>query len=651
MILPFSMALRPSSFVILLAYGALLVVASLTPCWDDANFGSTLKIQDTEYLIHCHPIDIMGIESVYVLAVPQNGFVNFDLNYYKKKALAFFIVMMVMIFIAIFSFLLINAKPQGEKCICVPHLIKQMEATQQSERKNLNKSLAFASASHDLRTSLAGLTGLLNSILDTSKLSRKMQLEEEEFECVPSPGGVVDFLPSRGQLKKGHITVRAWAQKPTLQSSIIKTNQYSFMKCLSCLLYKKNETHDDLEKAMNSIQQDPNCTDFIFEVDDTGKGIPKENYKSVFENYVQVKETALGQGGTGLGLGIVQSLVRLMHGDIGIVDKDIGKKGTCFRFNVLLTLCESETVTECSTRECLEYGSGDDRNQTRGRINIHTTSSGSSICSMSPRLHICSSSPRPEASHVVLLIGNKERRRISQRFMESLGIKVKAVKSWKHLFYTLEKFRLKGHYSGSQSSPESSNLSSQNYSFAKVRVPLSAMDGNGIEYIPPSVLKKTDIGAAPGFILIIIDVNEETFSELHRIVSKFKKSLANPCKVVWLDKSLMLSVNSETVDQDDIVISKPFHGSQLFQVIKLLPEYGGTWQTSSSKAMRGISHDRARKSSSSRDSSLSKYQSPKMILDRSQVSPSDETPCGGDSSCHKPLRGKKFWLLRISSKF
>ncbi|KAJ1404741.1 Signal transduction response regulator, receiver domain [Sesbania bispinosa] len=504
-------------------------------------------------------------------------------------------------------------------------LIKQMEATQQSERKNMNKSLAFASASHDLRTSLAGLTGLielsyklvkagsrletnlkqmedcthdllglLNSILDTSKIeSGKMQLEEEEFDVSYLLEGVVDFYHpeamkkgvdlvldpcngsvikysrvkgDRGKLKQvlcnllnnavkftseGNITVRAWAQKPTLQSSIIKTNQYSFMKCLSCLLYKKNEAHDDLEKAMNSIQQDPNSMDFIFEVDDTGKGIPKENYKSVFENYVQVKESALGQGGTGLGLGIVQSLVRLMHGDIGIVDKDIGKKGTCFRFNVLLTLCESETVTECSTRECLDYGSGDDRNQTQGRVNIHTTSSGSSICSMSPRLHICSSSPRPEASHVVLLIGNKERRRTSQRFMESLGIKVKAVKSWKHLFYTLEKFRLKGHYSGSHSSSESSNMSSHNYSFAKARgVPLSAMDGNGIEYIPPSVLKKTDIGAAPG-----------------------------------------LYPNSR----------------------KALPTL-----------------------------------SPKMILDRSQVSPSDETPCGGDSSCHKPLRGKKFLVVEDS---
>lgn len=43
---------------------------------------------------------------------------------------------------------------------------------------------------------------------------------------------------------------------------------------------------------------DSNYLEFVFEVDDTGKGIPKEKQISVFENYVQVKETALGEGGT-----------------------------------------------------------------------------------------------------------------------------------------------------------------------------------------------------------------------------------------------------------------------------------------------------------------------------------------------------------------
>jgi signal transduction histidine kinase len=60
------------------------------------------------------------------------------------------------------------------------------------------------------------------------------------------------------------------------------------------------------QNAHRSVQNDPNYLEFYFEVVDTGIGIAKEKRQSVFENYVQVKE---GHGGTGLGLGIVQSLV------------------------------------------------------------------------------------------------------------------------------------------------------------------------------------------------------------------------------------------------------------------------------------------------------------------------------------------------------
>lgn len=50
------------------------------------------------------------------------------------------------------------------------------------------------------------------------------------------------------------------------------------------------------------MQNDPNLVEFHFEVVDTGIEIPKEKMMSVFESYVQVNN---GQGGTGLGLGIV----------------------------------------------------------------------------------------------------------------------------------------------------------------------------------------------------------------------------------------------------------------------------------------------------------------------------------------------------------
>jgi len=183
-----------------------------------------------------------------------------------------------------------------------------------------------------------------------------MELEEEEFDVFHLLEDVVDFYHpvaakkgvdlvldpcngsvvgysqvkgDRGKLKQvlcnllsnavkftdeGHIVVRAWTRKPNLmQNSTVTFNQLGFKQHLSsCLFGNKTEARGDVEST-RSIQEDSQCMDFIFEVDDTGKGIPKENYKSVFENYVQIKTNALGQGGTGLGLGIVQSLVSINY--------------------------------------------------------------------------------------------------------------------------------------------------------------------------------------------------------------------------------------------------------------------------------------------------------------------------------------------------
>ncbi|XP_020231408.1 histidine kinase CKI1 [Cajanus cajan] len=608
---------------------------------------------------------------------------------------------MVTAFIALFSFLCITCKAMRRDMHLCASLIEKSEATQRAEKKNKNKSNALASASHDVRASLAGITGLidisydlvdsgselktnlkqmsscthdllglLNSILDTSKIeSGKMPPEEEEFDVFLLLEDVVDFYylvamkkrvdivldpcdgsvkrysrvkGDRGKLKQvlsnllsnavkftneGHIAVRAWTKKPRLQNSTVTCSQWSFKKSLSHLFRDKKEARGDME-TLHSIREEPRFMDFIFEVDDTGKGIPKENYKSVFEDYVQVKETALGQGGTGLGLGIVQSLVRLMHGDIEIKEKDTGEKGTCFRFNVLLT-CENETMIDGSTMDDIECGSRD-KIQAQEQT-MHATSSSFRACSMSPRLHIFSSSPKPEPSLVVLFIVDKERQRTSQRFMERIGIKVKVVNSEQDLLDTLKKIKQKHQYSD-ESSDLSSQSTSHNSPVISTRVPLSSMDV--IENMP-LVFKKTDIGATPGFILIVIDSLAPQSFELYQNVSSFKRKLCNHCKVVWLVKPFARNTNFNVIDQNDIVISKPFHGSRLFQTIKLLPEF--------------IERNSLR---TCEDSSMSKYRSPtnngstfqsgEQIWKGSRPYQGEIQECGDSSGCKKPLSGKKF---------
>jgi signal transduction histidine kinase len=108
---------------------------------------------------------------------------------------------------------------------------------------------------------------------------------------------------------EGHVSIRTVVKKKNFRKEIIASNRTTVMKFLSRFCYKNQDSFNDLD-ALNTVEENPNEVEFEFEVDDTGKGIPKDKQKSLFEDYVQVKETATGQEGTGLGLGIVQSLVR-----------------------------------------------------------------------------------------------------------------------------------------------------------------------------------------------------------------------------------------------------------------------------------------------------------------------------------------------------
>ena len=108
---------------------------------------------------------------------------------------------------------------------------------------------------------------------------------------------------------EGHITVRAMLKKPSFENAIIASNTSVLVKCLTKLCVKNKEDFNNLN-ALHAAHQDPNLRDFVIEVDDTRKGIPKDLQKSVFEKNFQVKGSSPRREGTGLGLGIVQSLVR-----------------------------------------------------------------------------------------------------------------------------------------------------------------------------------------------------------------------------------------------------------------------------------------------------------------------------------------------------
>ncbi|CAK9135530.1 unnamed protein product [Ilex paraguariensis] len=591
-----------------------------------------MNIMGMKHICYCSTLEFAGVQSVYMLAFPTNGLEGM-VQGNSNLVLAFLVVMFVIIVASLCIFLILILRAARREMFLCSALIKQKDSTQQAERKSMNKSLAFASASHDVRASLAAIIGLielchedappkselaanlvqintctrdllgiLNSVLDTTKIEAgKMQLEEEEFNLAQVLEDVVDmYYPigmkkgidvvldpcdgsilkihhvkgDRGKLKQilcnllsnsvkftseGHISVRAIVKKTSKEKAIIASNRNGLLNCLSRLCYKNNGSFNALDD-LHTVQQNPNSMEFVFEVDDTGKGISKDKQKSVFENFVQVKETALGQGGCGLGLGIVQSLVRLMGGEIKIVDKEHGERGTCFRFNIFLATREPEcTDIEEHGNYMLNNSPSSDIHQHFGRL-------------------VRSPAPRSEGSQVILLLAGEERRRISKKWIENLGIKVSAVKQGKELFHVLEKIKQKldlCQFSSSDKSASNDSNSGANDGASATK--------DGCDHAVPHC-KKSNSRSSSNFILIVIDAGAGPFSELCPLVSNFRKDIQNSlCKVVWLDNRVMRHTNSEQEENRptlpcDHILSKPFHGSRLYHVLGLLPEFGGAHQ-------------------------------------------------------------------------
>ncbi|XP_073060245.1 histidine kinase CKI1-like [Primulina eburnea] len=608
---------------------------------------SVTSIWGSKYVISCSSVEIAGLQLVYVLALPYSRLSAFIHNNIMSAFIYLLILIGFMVItICTFVYLIVIAA-RREMNLCGA-LIKQMEATRQAERKSMNKTLAFARASHDIRASLAGITGLiemshnivpkldpsgpelhtnllqmeacnkdllgiLNTILDTTKIdASKMQLEEEEFDIDQLLEDVVDLFhpvgmkkgvdiildPYDGSIMKssrvrgdrvklkqilcnllsnavkftseGHVVVRSWARKSSLETGILASNKsYSLMRRISCLFFQVDRAYSESE-VVKSIQLDPNCMEFIFEVNDTGKGIPKEQQKYVFENYVQLKETSFGTEGTGLGLGIVQSLVRLMGGEIEIMDKEIGEKGTCFRFNTFFSICSTDISANARDVDVEAHG---------GHISSGSFRHSGSI--------IWTQSPKSEASQVILLLQSAKRSVILQNYMERQGIKVHTVKQYHQLSPTLKKIQRNlrlSQYGSSAKSDVNSRSDAHTSRASSTRslkeVPLSALDSTDNDLLFHS--NPCTMGSLVSFILIVIDTGAGPFREISRAIAEFRRDLNNGCcsRVVWLDKpgsesSNFRGLGEHALPQSDTVMSKPFHGSRLYQTISLLPELRG----------------------------------------------------------------------------
>jgi PAS domain S-box-containing protein len=103
----------------------------------------------------------------------------------------------------------------------------------------------------------------------------------------------------------------------------------------------------DQEKSPNTI--DNGQLIIHFEVEDTGSGIAPNELDSIFEPFVQAKNSQQAQEGTGLGLPISRKFVQLMGGNLAVSSR-LGQ-GSLFKFAIPVELADPIQSQESFTQK------------------------------------------------------------------------------------------------------------------------------------------------------------------------------------------------------------------------------------------------------------------------------------------------------------
>ncbi|MCU1382584.1 MAG: Histidine kinase [Acidobacteria bacterium] len=189
-----------------------------------------------------------------------------------------------------------------------------------------------------VQASADALLSILNDILDFSKIeSRKLELEAVPFSPRAAIGDALKPLAFRAHQKGLELMCDIEADVP----AAVIGDPTRIRQVLTNLVGNALK-FTDRGHVLVSVRQASHArgsTQLQVSVTDTGIGIPAEKYETIFEPFSQADgSTTRRFGGTGLGLTISATLVRLMGGRIW-VESEPGA-GSTFHFTVALDVTD-----------------------------------------------------------------------------------------------------------------------------------------------------------------------------------------------------------------------------------------------------------------------------------------------------------------------
>lgn len=238
----------------------------------------------------------------------------------------------------------------------IAHRLEEMRV--RAESANRLKSEFLASISHELRTPLNGIIGYsellremsqeaelrnyANVIFDSSQ--HLLALLNSILDFARVEAGKVSFSYAEQDLSAmiGEVcaTYKAVASAKGLElvctgpeGVVIECDRVRVIQILNNLVHNAVKFTFSGKVTLSAHVAGAHC---VFEVSDTGCGVPEELHEAIFERFRQVDafETR-SQSGTGLGLALCRELAGLMGGTVGVRSKP--GEGSVFQLTLPLT--------------------------------------------------------------------------------------------------------------------------------------------------------------------------------------------------------------------------------------------------------------------------------------------------------------------------